>query len=182
MASDNDYARSRIAFRPSVYATGLQQVQPYTPIWPQGSDYGEASWYAPWSWHEYLQDPQEGAVGGTCKDHQGLLGTPGAMVSCAALSDAQAGRAPGTTQAYVPDQGVVASLLPDISIDIPDWAPDFLKDDEELEEERLRREEEEKEKFKRRLIFAGLGMATVLGGIFLYQRGEKKKIEAGGDL
>ena len=53
-----------------------------------------------------------------------------------------------------------------------------MKDDEELEEERLRREEEEK--FKRRLAFVGLGMATVLGGIFLYQRGEKKKIEAAG--
>ena len=27
-------------FRPSVYSTGLQPLQPYTPAWPEGSGYG----------------------------------------------------------------------------------------------------------------------------------------------
>ncbi len=197
MADHNDYSRSRVAFRPSAYSQpGLAPVQPYTPAWPQGMEYGGWFDYTPagWAMKKYAER-QEGSVGGTCKDQAGLLGTPGAMVSCAALSDAQQGNAPGTTSAYVPDSGGITdytigesargaakAVLPDAlvpdSIDFPDWAPSWLKDDAELEEE----EEEEKKKFRRQLTLVGLGMATVLGSIFLYQRGEKKKIEAGGKL
>lgn len=44
----------------------------------------------------------DGTIGGTCKDLTGLLGTPGAQVSCADLRAAQEGLPPGTYQSYTP--------------------------------------------------------------------------------
>lgn len=41
-------SRSRVAFRPSSLAIGLEPVQPYTPVWPEGSEYG-ASWIDYWT-------------------------------------------------------------------------------------------------------------------------------------
>lgn len=106
----DDNIRSYLAFRPSVYATGVQTVQPYTEAWPEGSDYGGS--LANW-WFELVTQPnveQQGAVGGTCVDHQGLFGTPGQKVSCALLADRLAGRAPGTTAEYDPEAGIIPRL------------------------------------------------------------------------
>ena len=88
--SDDNF-RSYVAFRPSVYTTGVQTVQPYTRAWPEGSDYGNtlASWW-------YSLTGQR-VVSGTCVDHQGRLGPAGGRVDCAALDDVMAGRPPGTT-------------------------------------------------------------------------------------
>lgn len=36
-----DYSRSVVAFRPSVYSTGIQPIQSYTRAWPQGAEYGD---------------------------------------------------------------------------------------------------------------------------------------------
>ena len=174
MAESRRYAATLASFRPSVYTTGTQPIQPYTPEWPEGMEYGSA-WtsltsYTPIGWayqkagELWYGDEQEGAVGGTCTDHKGLLGTPGAKVTCAALSDAQAEREPGTTPLYDPnrvDEGP--------SIDIPDWGPDFLKDKEELEEERLR-EEEEKRKRREAMIKVGVGTGLAVAGLVLLQR------------
>lgn len=38
--SQHVYQRSLPAFRPSVYVTGMQGVQPYNAGWPQGAGYG----------------------------------------------------------------------------------------------------------------------------------------------
>ena len=174
------YARSQVSFRPSVYSSGIQSVQPFSPRWPQGLDYG--SWYDPTSWF------QDDSVGGTCVDHQGLLGSPGAKVSCAALKSAQTGKQHAS---YKPDSGMLSdysleeaasagaraalgpatALLPD---ELPSWAPDFLKSDEQLGRE----EDEEERKFRRRMIM-GLGLAAaVLGGIYIFQQGEARKMAA----
>jgi len=66
----DDYARSLLSFRPSIYSTGIQAVQPYTPEWPEGSEYGgQTAWYKPWSWNQYIDiDPISGATAGQCKD------------------------------------------------------------------------------------------------------------------
>ena len=44
--SRHAYDISLPAFRPSVYSTGLQAVQPYTRAWPEGTMYG--------AWYEWL--------------------------------------------------------------------------------------------------------------------------------
>jgi len=40
MSRVSDRLYSRSAFRPSVYSTGLQEVQPYAVEWPEGVEYG----------------------------------------------------------------------------------------------------------------------------------------------
>jgi hypothetical protein len=116
----DDNIRSYVAFRPSVYTTGVQTVQPYTEAWPEGSDYGNtlASW-----WYE-LTGQQ--VVAGTCVDHQGLLGPAGGRVDCAALSDRMAGRPPGTTPT---GRGLPIPDLPELP-SLP-----FMPKDPEPEEE-----------------------------------------------
>ena len=171
MAENRQYAASLSSFRPSVYTTGTQPIQPYNPEWPEGIEYGSAwttltqpvAWAAQQAGEMWYGDEQEGAVGGTCTDHQGLLGTPGAKVSCAALNDAAAGRAPGTTPQYDPTRS------DDPSIDFPDWAPDFLKDEAEVEEERLRREEE-KRKRQEVMVKVGVGAGLAVAGFVLFRR------------
>jgi len=78
--------RSLMSFRPSVYSTGEQPIQPYTPIWPEGSEYGESWWFKYTSPIAYLTskaiESKEGSTGGVCTDHSGVLGTPGARVAC----------------------------------------------------------------------------------------------------
>jgi len=44
----------------------------------------------------------DGNVGGNCIDSQGLLGSPGATVTCAALRAAIEGKAAGTYESYTP--------------------------------------------------------------------------------
>ena len=43
------YEMSLPSFRPSVYATGTQQSQPYTKDWPEGTMYGDWTDYLPWN-------------------------------------------------------------------------------------------------------------------------------------
>lgn len=52
----HNYDRALPAFRPSVYTTGIQGIQPYNAGWPQGVGYGgtenDTSWYDifnPWT-------------------------------------------------------------------------------------------------------------------------------------
>jgi len=125
MSDRRDYSRSRVAFRPSSYSTGIQEIQPYTPDWPQGMEYGEVSEYgfvfvpalipaaiavgvgwdkgtealASW-WHDV--DAQESAVGGTCVDSEGALGPAGELVSCHRLSEVYGVREPGEAIKYQP--------------------------------------------------------------------------------
>jgi hypothetical protein len=109
---------------------------------------------------------QTGAVGGTCVDQAGDLGVKGAKVSCAALYDAQQGNQPGTTSAYVADEGMVSDydVTEEISETlqslIPEEAPDWMKTDKRVA---LEAEEERLEKQKKMLI-AG---ATGVGGLIL---------------
>ena len=143
-----DIERALQSFRPSVYSTGEQQLQPYTPLWPEGVGYG--SWltsltqytpvgYAAKKVGEWTSGgEQEGSIGGTCTDVGGVLGKVGAKVSCANLSDAQSGRPVGTTEQYVPyDDTKAGSLLAAAAwtqdtggkaIDalVPDFLPDFI--------------------------------------------------------
>jgi hypothetical protein len=57
--SNRNYSRNLSAFRPSVYSTGTQSVQPYAPGWSQGAGYGSgyAGWfdYTPlgWAYNKY---------------------------------------------------------------------------------------------------------------------------------
>jgi len=56
-------------------------------------------------WDSFFQQEQGGGadvgvVGGTCTDHQGLLGAKGAKVSCAELKAAQEGKESGTYTSY----------------------------------------------------------------------------------
>lgn len=132
----DDIMRSYIAFRPSIYTTGVQSIAPYTPMWPQGSDYGGqmSEWF-----YSYLNLGQEGSVGGTCVDHAGLLGPQGSRVSCAALSDAMAGRPPGTTSVYDPNRGVAAASVETAAQAIKDYIADNeLECDEECERKKKR--------------------------------------------
>ena len=48
--SRHAYELSLPAFRPSVYSTGLQQTQPYTRTWPEGTEYGDWTAYLPWNY------------------------------------------------------------------------------------------------------------------------------------
>jgi hypothetical protein len=86
-----DYSRSRISFRPSVYSTGTQPVQPYTVRWPEGEGYGswldQAYKYTPagYVYDKWVGEKEESA-GGSCVDHGGLLGVKGAQVDCNRLA------------------------------------------------------------------------------------------------
>jgi hypothetical protein len=56
-------------------------------------------------WDSFFEQEQGGGanvgvVGGTCTDHQGLLGPKGAKVSCAELKAAQEGKESGTYTSY----------------------------------------------------------------------------------
>jgi hypothetical protein len=69
-------------------------------------------WERPISWTaqtagEWWYGPSEGGadagiVSGNCIDSQGLLGPPGATVTCAALRAAIEGKAAGTYESYTP--------------------------------------------------------------------------------
>lgn len=132
----DDVTRSYIAFRPSIYATGVQSIAPYTAAWPQGSDYGGqmSEWF-----YSHLNLDQEGSVGGTCIDHAGIIGTQGSRVSCAALSDAMAGRPPGTTPAHDPNRGAAAASVETAAQAIKDYLTDNEPEcDEECERKKKR--------------------------------------------
>jgi hypothetical protein len=93
MSEHDDYARSRMSFRPSVYSTGVEPVQSYTPVWPEGQEYG--AWYSPdqlykytpigYVYDKYMTEKEESA-GGLCTDWDGALGKKGAQVSCHELA------------------------------------------------------------------------------------------------
>ncbi len=53
--SSHNYDRALSAFRPSVYSTGVQQLQNYSPVWGQGTDYG-SDYGMEWSLRYFL-DP-----------------------------------------------------------------------------------------------------------------------------
>lgn len=178
MSEYGNYARARMSFRPSVYSTGIQEVQAYQPNWPQGVEYG--SWYNPFGWGEDDTGVDSKLVGGTCIDHAGLLGTPGAKVSCAALKSEQTGE---VYERYKPvgktiTDASLSDYIPDVNV--PEWAPDILKSDDQLATEQDRRDEEDEKKFRRRaLLGAGVGV-LLLSGLFIYQRGEAQKLKARG--
>ena len=108
---DNSYP----AFKPSVYSTGVQSTQPYTKDWPEGSQYGllplpgigsavgagaSALYSTASGWFSDDSDSSSGSAytGKECRDSQGLLGTPGALVSCTVLEAAM-------RSAYLEGQG-----------------------------------------------------------------------------
>lgn len=97
MSDHSDYSRSRVAFRPSSYSTGIQEIQPYTPDWPQGMEYG--GW-----WSDLVvfgrSDSISSDVGGTCVDSEGALGPVGAKVSCHRLAEVYGVREPGEATKY----------------------------------------------------------------------------------
>ena len=58
--SDRQDEYSMMSFRPSSYSTGIQPVQPYTPIWPEGTEYG--SYLPDWlRWERTTPEPTEWA-------------------------------------------------------------------------------------------------------------------------
>ncbi len=130
--------RSLMSFRPSVYSTGEQPVQPYTPIWPE---YGESWWFKYTSPIAYLTskaiESKEGSTGGVCTDHSGVLGTPGARVACDDLAAA------GGKEKTLYDQFETATGT-------GDHDPGVLCD-------------EECEKKKRRAAVAKVALASTLG-------------------
>lgn len=89
---DNSYP----AFKPSIYSTGVQSTQPYTPDWPEGSQYG--AWYnhplvSPAGWafskvSDAVIGAKEESTAGQCVDHTGALGRAGAKVPCDSLAAA----------------------------------------------------------------------------------------------
>jgi len=172
-ASDRLYSRS--AFRPSVYSTGLQSLQPYHSKWSEGSEYGE--WYntfvvSPLGWaaskvgDAYVDWKGEG-TSGTCIDHDGLLGKKDGEVSCAALKDALEGNDPGTS--YAPEDGVLPYAL--------DKAEDAAETAVETAVETVREiiDPPPPPWYSHWYVWVGAGAVVVGGGAFAYSRVKKGK-------
>ncbi len=139
--SDRQDEYSMMSFRPSSYSTGIQPVQPYTPIWPEGTEYG--SYLPDWlRWGE--DDTGARGVGGTCKNDGSVPNVKvGDPVSCAALKAALEGKPLDTYDVYEPDDGMITDLQ--VSDVLPDFIlPDSLKSKDYCDEECQRKKKMKK--------------------------------------
>lgn len=177
------YELSLPAFRPSLYSTGLQSSQPYTPEWPEGTTYGDwTNWIPGVGLYRFVRDSakvaeSEGAVSGTCVDHAGIVGQgKGVKVPCSVLYDAHHGNPAGTTHSYHPDGPVnLTSLIPAA------LKPSFLLTDEEKPLKEKQDKDKENEDEKEKLMMAlkvGAFLALSVATFVTYKRYKASKAAA----